>query len=83
MMVRFRELQGPNCHKILHHPLPKQDNTCLFKKNPEGESASAPEKLSLSHLHYGNGTELDPAGQFVTSLHSSGSVGPAGLILGL
>jgi len=44
------------------------------RKKPEGEGAPAPEKPSLSHFHYGNITELGAAGQFVTSLDSSGSV---------
>jgi len=52
-------------------------------KKPQGEIAPAPEKQSLSHLHHGNSTELGPAGQFFTSLDSSGSVGPAGLRPGL
>jgi len=47
------------------------------KKKPEGEGAPAPEKPSLSHFHHGNTTELGAAGQFVTSLDSSGSVRPA------
>jgi len=59
-------------------PHPKQQ---LFvkkkrKENPEGEDAPAPEKPSLSHFHYGNTTKLGAAGQFVTSLDSSGSVRP-------
>ena len=41
-----------------------------MKKTPEGEGAPAPEKPSLSHIHYGNTTELGAAGQFVTSLDS-------------
>jgi len=46
----------------------------LKKKKPEGEGAPAPEKQSLSYSHYGNTTRLGAAGQFVTSLDSSGSV---------
>ena len=79
-------MQGPNFREILHRPLPKQSNTCSFKKQnktPEGECAPVPEKPSLSHFHYGNCTEMGPAGQFMTSLDSSGSVGPAGLKPGL
>ena len=56
---------------------PKQHMFVLKKKKPEGEGAPAPEKPSRSHFHYGNTTELDAAGQFVTSLDSSGSVRPA------
>ena len=78
-MVRFLEIQGPNCREILHRPLPKVTHFCLKKKRkkkPEGECAPAPEKPSLSHFHYGNTTEPGAAGQFVTSLDSSGSVRP-------
>jgi len=80
-MIRFLEIQGPKCRESLHSPLPKA--TLVFKikkeeeKKPEGEGAPAPEKPSLSHFHYGNTTELGAAGQFVTSLDSSGSVRPA------
>jgi len=35
------------------------------EENFEGERAPAPEKPSLSHFHYGNGTELGPSGQLV------------------
>ena len=69
-------LNGPT--KIHHHLLTKQSNTCSFPK--QKESAPAPEKPSLSHFHYGNSC---PAAQFVTSLDSSGSVGPAGSKPGL
>ena len=54
---------------------PKQH---LFKKTKKkrqtGEGGPAPEKPSLSHSHNGNTTGLGAAGQFVTSLVSSGSV---------
>jgi len=53
------------------------------KKNPEGESVPAPEKQSFPHFHHGNSTELGPAGQFLTRVDSSGSVGPVGLKPGL
>jgi len=64
---------------------PKQHLFVLKKEEekPEGEGVPAPEKPSLSHFHYGNTTELDSAGQFVTSLDSSGSVRPACFTLGL
>ena len=42
------------------------------EKKPEGEGPPAPEHQVL-HIHYGNITELIAAGQFVTSLDSSGS----------
>jgi len=75
-MVRFLEIQGPNCRKSLHCPLPNATLVCKKrkKKTPEEEGAPAPEKLRLSHFHYGNTTELGAAGKFVTSLNSSGSV---------
>ena len=85
-MVGFLEIQGPNCDEILHRPLPKATHVCLKKKRKkklEGEGAPAPEKPSLSHFHYGNTTELGAAGQFVTSLDSSGSVRPACFTPGL
>jgi len=55
---------------------PKQ-HLCVKKKKgkkSEGEGAPAPEKPKFSHSHYGNTTGLGAAGQFVTSLDSSGSV---------
>ena len=73
MMVRFPEVQGPNCRETLHRPLPKVTLVCL-KKKEKGEGTLAPEKPSLAHFHYGNTTELGAAGKFVTSLDSSGSV---------
>ena len=79
-MIRFLEIQGPNCRETLHHSLPKATLVCKKRKKnekPEGEVAPAPEKTSLSHFHYGNNTELGAAGQFVTSLDSSGNVRPA------
>jgi len=75
-MLRFFEIQGPNCRETLHRPLPKATLVCK-KKKPEREGTPAPEKPSLIHFHYGNTTELGAAGQFVTSLDSSGSVRPA------
>jgi len=79
-MVRFLEILGPNCREILHRPLPKATHVCLKKKRrkkPEGEGAPAPVKPNFSHFYYGNTIELGAAGQFVTSLDSSGSVWPA------
>jgi len=72
-MVRFFEIQGPNCRQTLYRPLPKTTLVCKKKEGkPEEEGAPAPEKPSLSHFHYGNTTELGTAGQFVTSLDSAG-----------
>jgi len=84
-MIRCLEIQGPNCRETLHRPLPKATLVCKKEKkeNPEGEGAPAPEKPSLSHFHYGNTAELGAAGQFVTSLDSSGSVRPACFTPGL
>jgi len=76
-MIRFLGIQGPNCCETLHRPLLKATLVCKNKKRrkkPEGEGARAPEKPSLSHSHYGNTTGLGAAGQFVTSLDTSGSV---------
>jgi len=80
-MVRFLEIQGPNCRETLHRPLHKATLFCKTKMNikSEEEGTPAPEKPSLAHFHYGNTTELGAAGQFVTSLDSSGIVRPAGL----
>jgi len=84
-MVRFLEVQGPNCRQTLRCLLPNATLVCKKKEKekPEGEGAPAPEKPSLFHFHYGNFTELGAAGQFVTSLDSSGSVMPACFKLGL
>jgi len=75
-MIRFLEIQGANCRGTLHHPLPKTTLVCK-KRKKEKEGAPAPEKQSLSYFHYGNTIGLGTAGQFVTSLDSSGSVRPA------
>jgi len=73
-MVRFLEIQGPNCRETLHSPLPTATLVCL-KKKPEGEGAPAPGTrevedplTDLSHFQYGNGTEpanepVDPASE--------------------
>jgi len=84
-MVRFPEIQDPNCRETPHQPLPKATLVCKEKKKekPEGEGAPEPEKPSRSYFHYGNTIELSATGQFVTSLDSSGSVRPAGLKPGL
>jgi len=49
-MIRFLEIQGPNCRETLHRPLPKATLVCKKKKkkNPEGEGAPAPEHQVFS-----------------------------------
>jgi len=45
-MIRFLEIQGPNCRETFHHPLPKATHVCKKrkkKKKLEGEGAPAPE----------------------------------------
>ena len=86
-MARFLEIQDPNCREILHRPPSRQSNTCLFTKKrrkPRKSSRTCTrETKSFLFPNYGNSTELGPPGLFVTSLDSSGSVGPAGLKPGL
>ena len=86
-MVRFLEIQGPNCRETLHSPLPTATLVCL-KKNPEGEGAPAPGTrevedplTDLSHFQYGNGTE--PANEPVdlTSDSEQNHTGPPGQFL--
>ena len=72
-MIRFLEIQGPNCRETLHRPLPKATLVCKRGKKRR-RRRTCTRALSLSHFHYGNITELIAAGQFVTSLDSSGSV---------
>ena len=36
VMIRFLEVQGPNCLETLHRPLPKATLVCKKKKKPEG-----------------------------------------------
>jgi len=73
VMIRFLEIQSPNCRETLHRPLPKATLVCKKKKN-QRRRRTCPKAPSLSHSHYGNITELIAADQFVTSLDSSGSV---------
>jgi len=84
-MIRFLEIQGPNCRETLHPPLPKATLVCKKEegKKPAGEGAPAPEKPGLSHFHYEGTIGLGAAGQFVMSLDSSGSVRPASFKSGL
>jgi len=45
-MIRFFEIQGPNCRETLHHPLPNATLVCKKEKKkekPEAEGAPAPE----------------------------------------
>jgi len=74
-MIRFLEIQDLNCCETLHRPLPKATLVCKKKKreNPK-EKAQLHQRTSHSYFHYGNVTELIAAGQFMTSLDSSGSV---------
>jgi len=56
-MVRFLEIQGPNCCEILHRPSQKESNPCFFfkekeKRKPEGEGAPVLERPSLPHPPY-------------------------------
>jgi len=46
-MVRFLEIQGPNCHEILHRPLPKATHVCLKKKEEKNP-------IEKAHLHKRN-----------------------------
>jgi len=75
-MIRFLEIQGPNCRKTLHRPLPKATLLCKKqkKKKPEEGRRTCTRAPSLSYFHHENITELIAAGRFVTSLDSSGSV---------
>ena len=41
-MLKFLEIQSPNCRETLHRPVPKATLVCK-KKKPEGEGAPAPE----------------------------------------
>ena len=45
-MIRFLDIQGPNCREILHRPL--QSNTSLFR-NKEGKNPK-----EKAHLHQRN-----------------------------
>jgi len=77
VIVRFLEIQGPNCRETLHCPLPKATLVCKKEKKTPKEKAHLHQRnqvFPVSHFHYGNTTELGAAGQFVTSLDSSGSV---------
>ena len=84
-MVGFLEIQGPNCHEILHRPLPQATHVCLQNiKKPEGEGAPAPESVEdpltgLSHFHYGNDT--DPADEPVDPASEQNHMGPPGQFL--
>ena len=69
---------SPPTTKAKQHLFVTKKNTKTLK-----EKAPAPKKPSRSHFHYEKSTELGPAGHLVTSLDSPGSVGPAGLKLGL
>jgi len=71
-MIRFLDIQSPNCRETLHLPLPKATLVCKNQTAQTRRTCTiAP---SLSYFHFGNSTELIAACQFVTSLDSSGSV---------
>jgi len=46
-MIRFLEIQGPNCREILHCPLPKATHVCLKKQEEKNPKEKA-------HLHQRN-----------------------------
>jgi len=46
-MIRFLEIQGPNCREILHRPLPKATHVCLKKEEENNPKEKA-------HLHQRN-----------------------------
>jgi len=46
-MIRFLEIQGPNCRETLHRPLPKATLVC--KKRKEGKTPK-----EKAHLHQRN-----------------------------
>ena len=75
-MIRFLEIQSPNCRETLHRPLPKATLVCKNKKEEKTRRRrrTCTRAPSLSYYHHGNITGLIAAGQFVTSLDSSGSV---------
>jgi len=57
-MLRFLEMQGPNCRETLHHPLPKATLVCKKKKEEKSEKA---------HLHQRN--QVFPISIMETLLH--------------
>ena len=81
-MVKFLEIQGPNCRETHHCPLPKATHVCQRnflkeEQNPKEKAQLHQRNQVFSFFHYGNTHELGATGQFVTSLDSSGSVRPA------
>jgi len=46
-MLRFLEIQGPNCRETLHHPLPKATLVCKKKERRKNMKEKA-------HLHQRN-----------------------------
>jgi len=46
-MIRFLEIQGPNCRETLHRPLPKATLVCKEKKKRKTPKEKA-------HLHQRN-----------------------------
>jgi len=85
-MVGFLEIQGLNCHEILHRPLPKATHVSLKKKqgNPRRRRRTCTREVKdpltgLSHFHYGNNTE--PADESVDPASKQNHMGPPGQFL--
>jgi len=59
-MMRFLEIQGPNCRETHHRPLPKVTLVCKKKKEEQTRRTrlTCTKAPSLSYFHYGNITEL-------------------------
>jgi len=71
-VVRFLEIEGPNCRVVLHRPPPKATHVCFKKKNRRRRRTCTREVedplTGLSHFYYRNDTELadepvDPASE--------------------
>jgi len=53
VMIRFLEMQGPNCRETLHHPLPKATLVCKKKRSRKTPKEKA-------HLHQSTKSFLFP-----------------------
>ena len=85
-MAGFLEKQGPNCHEILHRPLPKATHVCWKTKeeNTRRRRRTCTREVEdpstgLSHFHYGNETE--PADEPVDPASEQNHLGPSGQFL--
>jgi len=82
-MVRFLEIQGPNCREVLHRPLPKATHVCWKKKNRRRRRTCTREVedplTGLSYFHYRNDTE--PADEPVDPASEQNYMGPPGQFL--